>query len=52
MEQKITDCFVILSSFLAKTMQLYNSTNSQLYKFTTNHDLDRNSCPNKKYRIF
>lgn len=32
MEQKIEDCFVIsLPTFLAKTMQLYNSTNSQLY---------------------
>lgn len=31
MEQKITDCFVILSSFLAKTMQLYDLTIKQFY---------------------
>ena len=31
MEQKIEDCFVIRSSFLAKTMQLYDLTIKQFY---------------------
>ena len=50
MEQKIADCFIIRYSFLAKTNQL---TNHYINKSShQQYDLDRNSCPNKKYRIF